>query len=81
MIEIQTHNVRAVSYSIWWRDYELPRWCSVKESACQAGNMDSIPALGRAPGEVNSNPVQYSCLENSMVGYSPWSHKESDMTE
>ena len=67
MIEIQTHNVRAVSYSIWG-DCGLPRWCSGKESACQAEDMYSIPGLERAPGEVNSNPVQYSCLENSMVG-------------
>ena len=49
----------------------------------------SIPGLGRSPGEGNGNPLQYSCLENSMdweapqslVGYSPWGRKESDMTE
>ena len=33
------------------------------------------------PGEGNGNPLQYSCLESSMVGYSPWGHKESDTTE
>ena len=47
---------------------------------------DSIPGSGRSLGEENSNPLQYSCLENSMdreslVGYSPWGHKESDTTE
>ena len=31
--------------------------------------------------EGNGNPLQYSCLENPMVGYSPWGHKESDMME
>ena len=31
--------------------------------------------------EGNGNPLQYSCLDNSIVGYSPWGHKESDMTE
>ena len=31
--------------------------------------------------EGNANPLQYSCLRNPQAGYSPWSHKESDMTE
>ena len=31
-----------------------------------AGDMDSVPGLGRSPGEGNENPLQYSCLENSM---------------
>ena len=37
-----------------------------KESACNAGDLGSIPGLGRSPGEVNGNPLEYSCLENSM---------------
>ena len=37
-----------------------------KESACTAGGPASIPGLGRSPGEGNGNPLQYSCLENSM---------------
>ena len=37
-----------------------------KESACNAGDLDSIPGLGRLPGEGNSNPLQYPCLGNSM---------------
>ena len=45
----------------------------------------SIPRLGRSPVGGNGNPLQYSCLENSMegslVGYSPWGCKESNMTE
>ena len=36
-----------------------------KESACNAGNLGSIPGLGRSPGEGHGNPLQYSCLENS----------------
>ena len=57
-----------------------------KEAACNAGDLGSIPGSGRSPGKGNSNPLLYSCLENSMdqkslEGYSPWSHKESDMTE
>ena len=35
-------------------------------NAGDAGNVDSIPGLGRCPGEGNGNPLQYSCLENSM---------------
>ena len=34
----------------------LPKWLSCKESACQAGNLDWIPRLGRSPGEGNGNP-------------------------
>ena len=37
-----------------------------KESACNAGDPGSVPGLGRSPGEGNGNPLQYSCLENSM---------------
>ena len=37
-----------------------------KESACNAGDPGSIPGLGKSPGEGNGNPLQYSCLENSM---------------
>ena len=37
-----------------------------KESACNAGDLSSIPGLGRSPGEVKGYPLQYSGLENSM---------------
>ena len=37
-----------------------------KESVCNVGDPGSIPGLGRSPGEGNSNPLQYSCLKNSM---------------
>ena len=37
-----------------------------KESAYNAGDLGSIPGLGRSPGEGNGNPLQYSCLENPM---------------
>ena len=53
----------------------------VKNPPANAGDVRSIPGLGRSPGEGNTNPLQYSCLVNphrqsSMVGYSPWGHKE-----
>ena len=37
-----------------------------KESACNAGDVGSIPGLGRSPGEGNGCPLQYSGLENPM---------------
>ena len=37
-----------------------------EESACNAGDLGSIPESGRSPGEGNGNPLQYSCLENPM---------------
>ena len=50
-----------------------------KEFTCNAGDLGSIPGLGRSAGEGNGYPFQYSGLENSM-DY-PWGHKESDTTE
>ena len=37
-----------------------------KESACSVKDPGLTPCSGRAPGEENGNPLQYSCLENSM---------------
>ena len=37
-----------------------------KETACNAGDLGSAPGSGRSPGEGNGNPLQYSCLANSM---------------
>ena len=42
----------------------LPWWLSAKQSACSAGDLGSVPELGRSPGEGNGNPFQYSYLEN-----------------
>ena len=44
----------------------LTWWLSNKESACNAGDVSSIPGWGRSPGEGNDNPLQYSCLGNPM---------------
>ena len=64
----------------------FPGGSEVKVSACNVGDLGSIPVLGRSPGEGNGNPLQYSYLENphgqwSLVGYSPWGRTELDMTE
>ena len=44
----------------------LPWWLSGEESAWNAGDPGLIPGSGRCPGKGNGNPLQYSCLENSM---------------
>ena len=44
----------------------LSWWLRGKESARNAGDVGLIPGSGRSPGEGNSNPLQYSCLENPM---------------
>ena len=44
----------------------LPRWHSGKESTCHAGDVGSIPGLGRSLGAGNVNPFLYPCLENPM---------------
>ena len=39
-----------------------------KASACSEGDLGLIPGLGRSPGEGNGDPLQHSCLENSIGG-------------
>ena len=52
---------------MYFRKHEfLPGGSDDEESACNAGELGSIPGSGRSPGEGNGNPLQYSCLENSM---------------
>ena len=43
----------------------FPGISGCKESACNEGDLGSIPRVGRSHGEGNSNPLQYSCLKNS----------------
>ena len=54
-----------------------------EEPDCNAGDVGSVPGLGRSPEGGHGNPLQYSCLENppELVGYSPWDRKELDTTE
>ena len=56
------------------------------ESACNVGDLASIPGLGKSLGGGHGNPLQYSCLRNphgqrSLAGYSPWGLQELDITE
>ena len=79
----ETLNILRADFDIW-RDSLVPQMVknlpAMQESWLQSG-------LGRSPGEGNGYLLQYSYLENSvdrersLVGYSPWGHKESDMTE
>ena len=70
-------------YTVHWG---FSRGSDGKESSCSAGDLGSIPGLGRSPGRKHGNPLEYFCLENphgqrSLVGYSPQGRKESDTTE
>ena len=64
----------------------FPSGSDSKESACNVGVLGLISGLGRYPGGVHDNPLQYSCLENPhgqgiLEGYSPWGHKQLDKIE
>ena len=48
------------------QQWDLPGGSDDKEFACNAGDSGLIPGSGRSAGERNGNPLQYSCLENSM---------------
>ena len=47
---------------------DFPSGSDGKASVCNAGDLGSIPSLGRSPGEGNGNPLQHSGLENPMDG-------------
>ena len=61
----------------------IPGASDGKASVYNAGDLGSIPGLGRFLGKGNGNPLQYLCLENPMDGgaWCPWGRKESDTTE
>ena len=56
----------------WHHFHEMiqpPGGTDGKESACNAGDLGSIPGLGRSPGGGHGNPLQYYCLQN------PWTEE------
>ena len=58
---------QTTQFKLCTKDYMgFPGGLEGKESACNAGDLGLIPGLRRSSGEGNSNPLQYSCLENSM---------------
>ena len=63
----------------------FPRWFNDKRICLPRGDAGSTPGSERSPGEVNGNPLQFSCLENSMDRGAWWAAvhevpKESDIT-
>ena len=54
-----------------WKAFFIASGSDGKASAYNVGDSDSVPGLGRSPGEGNGNPLQYSCLEKSR-GRRPW---------
>ena len=64
----------------------FPGGSDSKASACNAGDLGSIPGLGRSPGEGKWQPTPVLLPRKfngwrSLVGYSPWGCKQSDVTE
>ena len=74
-------------FFIWYKIVEgFPVDSDGKESACSVGGPDSTLGSGLnnlgSRREGNGNPLHYSCHgQRSLMGYSPWGYKESDMTE
>ena len=83
-----THSKSCPGNKIYWlqsHDLGLPWWLSVKSPAANAGDVGSVPGSGRYLVEGNGNPLQCSCLENSMDRGAwratvHWVTKESDRT-
>ena len=58
--------VRTIQFRCSYYSMCFPSGSDIKEYTCNAGDPGLIPGLGRSPGVGNGNPLQYSCLENSM---------------
>ena len=70
----------------WYSLIRLPYHSDGKASTRNAGDLGSIPGSGRSPGEEMATtpvflPGKFQGGISCLVGYSPWGHKESDMTE
>ena len=94
LLQCRRHGFSSWVRKIPWRRGWLPTPISGfpsgsdgKESDCSAGDLGSVPESERSPGEGKGNPLQYSCLENSMDRGAWWATvqggglKESDTTE
>ena len=71
LLGILIHVTHPSNPSTFW-NHNLPGGSDSKESACNAGDLGSIPGSWRCPGEGNGYPLQYSCLENSMDRGARW---------
>ena len=80
--------VQSFCYKIrnsWGYNLGFPGGSVVDKLPANEGDPGSILGSRRSPREGNGNPLQFSCLEKShgqrsLVGYSPWGCKQSDMT-
>ena len=94
LVVLKSPEIFLFSNAPWWKAIGLRKarrqtGSDGKESAYKAGDPALIPRWRKRPGEGNVNPLQYSCWRipwtEEPVGlqssYSPWDHKESDMTE
>ena len=68
MINIVIKSMRGILSLYTYIYIGFPGDTDGKASACNVGDPSLIPGSGRSPGEGNVNPLQYSCLENSMDG-------------
>ena len=66
LFSVKIHNTSWWAALLLWATKDFPGGSDGKESACNAGDLGSIPGSGRSPGEGHGNPPQYSCLENPM---------------
>ena len=72
-VDSRQHPVTPSNSSVTCRHiFGLPKWLSGKNPPASAGDAGSIPGLGRPPGGRNGNPLQCSCLENSMFRGAWW---------
>ena len=72
--------------TVWGLSWDFPGGSEVKASARNAGDLGSIPGSGRFPWRRKWQPTPVflpgeSHGQRSLVGYSPWDHKQSDATE
>ena len=83
----KSHGLKSVvGYSPWGRKEGFPGGSEVKASACNTGDLSSIPGLGRFPWRRKWRPTPVLLPGEShgwrnLMGYSPRGRKESDMTE
>ena len=80
----KTYYKATVIFTVWYY-WGFPGASVVKNPPANAGDAGLILGWGRSPRGGNGNPLQYPCLEKvygqrSLVGYSLWSCRESDMT-
>ena len=72
LLSLSHLSCQGVGYNIVSKPFQLPGGSDGKESSSNAGDLGLIPGLGRSLGEMNDNPLQYSCLENPMDREAWW---------